>query len=91
MATAIQILPSVRSMVNEDGAVLLDIAQGVMVNLNPVGGFIWNLMRDGASEPAIVAKIVGEFGIDEHQAATDLEEFLADLYKRTLISRPSLP
>lgn len=81
----IQVRPSVRSMVNEDGAVLLDITQGLLFNLNPVGGFIWHLINGGAPRESIVREMIAVYGIDEQRASTDLDAFVADLEQKAVI------
>ncbi len=79
MQPAVQIRPSMRSMVNEDGAVLLDIRQGLMFNLNPVGGLIWSLVQQGMDHAALVAEMMSRFGIPREQAEADISGFLGDL------------
>ena len=42
----IVIAPGVRETASEDGAVLLDIEQGICFSLNPVGLKIWELLEE---------------------------------------------
>ena len=42
------IAPSVRETASEDGAVLLDIEQGICFSLNPVGLKIWELLKNAS-------------------------------------------
>ena len=44
----IVIAPSVRETASEDGAVLLDIEQGICFSLNPVGLKIWELLENAS-------------------------------------------
>lgn len=81
MESTVEILPSVRSMVTEDGAVLLDIRQGLMFTLNPTGGVIWSLIQRGLRRAEIIGEVCARFGISEEEADTDLSAFLAGLRK----------
>ena len=47
--TGLTIAPGVREVASEDGAVLLDVEQGVCFSLNPVGLKIWDLLKKGCS------------------------------------------
>jgi len=76
---------TVRSTHGLDGAVLLDIRQGQMFNLNFVGSRILKRIEEGSDQPEIVDEIVREFGISRHLAENDVERFLATLRKQRLI------
>ena len=52
------IAPGVRETASEDGAVLLDIEQGICFSLNPVGLKIWELLKKHYSVDQI-AEVLG--------------------------------
>ena len=51
----------IRSTHGQDGAIVLDIHQGQMFNLNPVGSRILELLESGSAEAEIVEAISREF------------------------------
>ena len=75
----------VRSTHGQDGAIVLDIRQGQMFNLNFVGSRILELLETGEPEPAIVQKISQEFKVDCGTAERDLREFLETLRQHRLL------
>jgi hypothetical protein len=76
---------SVRSTHGQDGAIVLDIRQGQMFNLNFVGSRILELLKNGSTESAIVDEIRREFGVSRDLAENDVREFLQNLKKRHLV------
>jgi hypothetical protein len=75
----------VRSTHSQDGAVVLDVRQGQMFNLNHVGSRIVELLKSGRSEPEIVQSISREFDVACDLVATDVREFIQALKKHRLI------
>lgn len=65
--TEIVISGGIREVISEDGAVLLDIEQGICFTLNPVGLKIWQLLKQGKSVDAVVDALANEFEIPRHQ------------------------
>jgi hypothetical protein len=76
---------SVRSTHGQDGAVVLDIQQGQMFNLNFVGSRILELLKTGATESAIVDEISQEFAVSRDVAEGDVREFIASLKQHHLL------
>jgi hypothetical protein len=76
---------TVRSTHNRDGAILLDIRQGQMFNVNFVGSRILELLKNGSTESAIVDEISREFGVSRDLAENDVREFLQSLKKCHLV------
>lgn len=72
---------SIRSAHGQDGAVVLDIHQGQMFNLNLVGSRILELLKTGADEPRIVDQISSTFQVSRDLAESDVREFI-ELLKR---------
>jgi len=76
---------TVRTTHGQDGAVVLDIRQGQMFNLNPVGSRIVELLKSGNTELQIADQLGREFGIGRDVAEKDLQEFLQALKNHRLI------
>ena len=76
---------TVRSTHNQDGAIVLDVRQGQMFNLNFVGSRILELLTNGSTESAIVDQVSCDFGISRDLAKNDVREFLQNLKKCQLV------
>ena len=59
--SSITLSKSVRETINQDGAVLLDIHQGLCFSMNPVGARIWEMLKQGYPPAAIVDGLEKEF------------------------------
>jgi hypothetical protein len=86
--TELAIAPGVREVASEDGAVLLDVEQGVCFSLNPVGLKIWELLKKGCSLEQIANALGQEFPVGRPQLVSDATEFIAALEAKQLIRRP---
>jgi hypothetical protein len=76
---------TVRSTHSQDGAIVLDVQQGQMFNLNFVGSRIFELLKSGSTESAIVDQISREFGVSRELVEKDVRDFLHNLEKRHLV------
>jgi hypothetical protein len=76
---------TVRSTHNQDGAVVLDIRQGQMFNINFVGSRILELLKSESAESAIVDQISREFSVGRDLAVKDVRDFLQNLKKCHLV------
>jgi hypothetical protein len=75
--TDFTIAPGVRETASEDGAVLLDIEQGICFSLNPVG---LDQIADALGQ---------EFSVPRDQLLSDASEFVGALEAKHLIRRPN--
>jgi len=75
----------VRSTHGQDGAIVLDICQGQMFNLNLVGSKILELLELGSTESAIVDEISQKFEVSRDIAKGDVREFIASLKQHHLL------
>jgi hypothetical protein len=75
----------VRSTHGQDGAIVLDIEQGQMFNLNLVGSRILELLESGLSGTDIVRTISKEFNADQAMLASDVREFIDSLKQHKLL------
>jgi hypothetical protein len=87
--TDFTIAPGVRETVSEDGAVLLDIEQGICFSLNPVGFRIWELLKNRCSLDQIADALGQEFSVPRDQLLSDASEFVGALEAKHLIRRPN--
>ena len=75
----------VRSTHGQDGAIVLDVQQGQMFNLNRVGSRILELLESGSEEPDIVKVISHEFNVRREEVENDVHEFIEALRKHKLL------
>lgn len=80
-----KIANGVRSMINQDGGILLDIDHGLMFSLNIVGSKIIEKLQQGLEPRQIIEEISTEFDISQAVAQKDVEEFLGCLQKQALL------
>jgi len=84
-AAMYRVSDTVRTTHNQDGAIVLDVRQGQMFNLNFVGSRILELLKSGSTESVITDQISTEFGVDRELAERDVREFLHSLKKYHLV------
>lgn len=65
---------------------MLDVQQGQMFNLNPVGSRILELLETGAAESDIVNVISREFNTSREVVENDVREFIESLKKHKLVA-----
>ncbi len=75
----------VRSTHGQDGAIVLDVQQGQMFNLNRVGSRILELLESGSAESDIVNVISLEFNNRREVVEKDVHEFIESLRKHKLV------
>jgi len=79
------ISPSVRCVIREDGAVLLDIESGLMYSVNGVGGLIWEKLSQGIDLEEIAVSLAAQFGIAIEESRQDVQTFVNDLIHNRLL------
>jgi hypothetical protein len=77
--------PNLRSIVDHDGAVILDIDRDQFFSLNPVGTYIWNRIVNGETPDQIAKALAMETGVDIPVVIADVDDFLADLKSKHLV------
>ena len=75
----------VRSTHGQDGAIVLDIRQGQMFNLNFVGSRILELLNNGSTESAIADQLSRDFDVSRDIAEQDVREFIDALKEHRLV------
>jgi transcriptional regulator len=81
------VMPShLRSIVDRNGAVILDKSRNTMTTLDSTGAYIWERLQKGLQVDAIVAELVRDTGTDESVVAKDVDEFMEQLKSKHLVS-----
>ena len=76
--------PRVASRTLEETAFILNQSQ--MVSLNPVGTFVWDKLKGTAlSLDELTGAVTAEFEVDAETATQDIEQFLRELIKESLV------
>ena len=75
-----------RSIVDHDGAVILDIPRNAMTTLNPTGAYVWQHLMEGMTVDAIVAQLAREMDADEAVVASDVNAFMEALKSKHLVA-----
>jgi coenzyme PQQ synthesis protein D (PqqD) len=79
---------SVRETASEDGAVLLDVEQGVCFSLNSLGLRIWELLKKGYNVDQIVIELEKHYTVSRTQLLEDVHKFMDELESRKLLLNP---
>lgn len=79
--------PHLKAIVNEDGAVILDIEHDSMSTLNPTGAYVWQGLQRGETIDTIIANLSRDTGEDSLLVETEVREFVADLQQKQLMPR----
>ena len=76
--------PRVASRTLEETAFILNQSQ--MVSLNPVGTFVWDKLKGAKlSLDELTEAVTAEFDVDAETATQDIEQFLRELIKESLV------
>jgi hypothetical protein len=84
--TMYRVSGGVRSTHGQDGAIVLDVQQGQMFNLNLVGSKILELLEGGATESDIVNVISRDFNASREIVENDVCEFIESLKRHKLVA-----
>jgi hypothetical protein len=78
-----------RSIVDHDGAVILDITRDQFFSMNPVGAYIWARLLNGEGLDQIAKTLAEETGADIAVVTADVNDFVADLKSKHLFHFPA--
>ncbi len=81
----LSIPPHLRSIVNQDGAVILDIPRDQMVTLNSIGGYIWDKLQQGKTIHEVIQDLSAECKTDPLIVERDVQAFLEQLTSKRLL------
>jgi hypothetical protein len=77
-----------RSIVDRDGAVILDIKSDQFFSMNPVGSYIWERLLKGEGLDQIARALAEETGTEISIVIADVADFAADLKCKQLFQFP---
>lgn len=78
---------SVRTFIDRDGAILLNIQTGRYYSINSVGSRICSALQQGADEAKLTALLTSEYGVHPSIAQNDATQFLALLQRHKLLEQ----
>jgi hypothetical protein len=87
MTAMVSQTPNLKAIVNEDGAVILDIERDSMSTLNPTGAYVWQGLQRGETIEMIIANLARDTGEDHLLVERDLRQFVAELQQKQLMPR----
>jgi hypothetical protein len=74
----------IRTITDQDGAVVLDINRDQFFSMNAVGTFIWTRLLDNEDIERIAEALASETGMDLSVVSADVNDFIADLKNKQL-------
>lgn len=66
--------------------VVLDLTGSIYLRINGSGTILWRRLAEGADRDALVASLTDAFEVDETQAGSDVDAFVADLRAKGLLA-----
>jgi len=81
--------PHLRSVVDHDGAVILDIERDSMLTINSTGSYVWQRLQQGKQIDEIIRELASETGADPVAVDRDVQAFLDELKSRHLLTAKS--
>ena len=76
-----------RTIVNEDGAAVLDTERGTISTLNTTGAYVWQALERGECEEQIVEALARETGESPDAIRRDVNGFIAALRQEKILER----
>jgi Coenzyme PQQ synthesis protein D (PqqD) len=74
-----------QTIIDQDGAVILDIERGRITTLNITGAFVWQRINQGEVLDSIAAELARETGEDPLTVERDVREFVDSLRQSRLL------
>jgi hypothetical protein len=75
-----------RTVIDQDGTVILDIERDAMVTLNPIGGYVWDRLQKGKLVDDIVRDLAADTGADIEIVNRDVQAFIEQLRLKHLLT-----
>ena len=76
-----------RSVVDRDGAVILDMERNTISTLNPTGAYVWEGLQQGKLIDEIIENLARETGTEPCVVDRDVHAFLEELKQTCLLPR----
>jgi hypothetical protein len=73
-----------RAIVDQDGAIILDMNRDQFFSVNPVGAYIWQHLLKGEGPDEIARALAEESGAEISFVLADVCEFVSDLKSKHL-------
>jgi hypothetical protein len=77
------------SVVDHDGAIILDMKKDQFFSLNPVGGYIWQRLRQGEGLDEIAKALAEETETEISVVLADVSDFIRELKNKRLFDFPA--
>jgi Coenzyme PQQ synthesis protein D (PqqD) len=77
--------PHLQAVVDQDGAVILDIKRNILSTLNGTGAYVWEELRQGRPLNEIIHSLALETGTDLSIIERDVNDFLGELKSQHLL------
>lgn len=74
----------IRSIVDHDGAVILDVHNDVFYGANSTGAYIWSRLIEGEGADQIAKSLATETGTDLAIVLSDVQRFISELKDKRL-------
>jgi len=75
-----------RSIIDRDGAVILDIEHDAMLTLNSTGSYVWEKLKQGKLIDDIIHELASDTGADPATVDGDVRAFLDGLKSKHLLT-----
>ena len=76
--------PSVHTRSFDGELVILDLAGGEYLSLDPIGSRLWKALEDGRKVDDVARQIVSEYDVSLEQATRDLEALVDEFLQKGL-------
>jgi hypothetical protein len=77
--------PNVAWQLVDGEAIVVDLASGITVGLNPSGTFLWSQIDGGRDVDALAGALAARFQIARELADSDTREFFDEMSRRALV------
>ena len=75
-----------RSIIDHDGAVILDIEHDAMLTLNSTGGYVWEKLKQGKLIDEIISELAKDTNTDPTTVDRDVHVFIDQLKSKHLFT-----
>lgn len=83
--------PQVAWQIVDGEAIVVDLASGSTIGLNPTGTYLWSQIDGGRDVEALTDSVASYFEISREEAASDTNAFVSELQRRALIVDAEAP
>jgi hypothetical protein len=83
--TKVRVPVHIRSVIDDDGAVLLDVQKGTYFSLNNLGVEVWRRLERGQTLGQIEQEIAQDFAVPSDDVSRDVQRFVRALEEKALL------